>query len=218
MRGKAETKAERLEADRLVMLELPAETFEPRRMEQASVNSLSLVRFDRNDDSVPTEVAHHPVTVLGSVEQVRICCGTEVVASHERIWEREQVRFDPRHYLALLERKPGAFDHARPLEGWALPECFLLLRRRLEAELGSSGTREFIKVLRLLEQSRVTELAGAVRQALDIGATGSDAVSCILHHRRERPVGLFSLDGHLQLKLFSIEKPDLGVYRVLTVI
>ena len=28
---------------------------------------------------------------------------------------------------ALLERKPGALDHAKPLAGWILPECFLLL-------------------------------------------------------------------------------------------
>lgn len=216
VRGKAETKAERLEADRLVMLGLPASTFEPRRVEQTSVNSLSLVRFDRNDYSVPTDYAHHPVTAVGSIDQVRICCGTEVVATHRRRWDKEQVTFDPRHYLALLERKPGAFDHARPLEGWALPECFWLLRRRLEADLGPKGTREFIKTLRLLERASVAELAQAVTQALQIGATGSDAVACILHHRRERPVGLFSLDGHPQLKLFAIDPPDLGAYRVLT--
>lgn len=131
---------------------------------------------------------------------------------------RARWRFDPRRYLALLERKPGAFDHARPLEGWRLPECFLLLRRRLEADLGTAGTREFIRVLRLLEQASVAELAGAVAQALSIGATGSDAVACILHHRQERPVGLFSLDGHPQLKLFAIDPPDLGAYRVLAAI
>jgi hypothetical protein len=128
------------------------------------------------------------------------------------------VSFDPRHYLALLERKPGAFDHARPLEGWDLPPCFALLRRRLEAELGPVGTREFIKVLRLLDNATVGELAGAVDQALSIGAIGSDAVSCILHHRKEEPVRLFSLDGHPHLQPFSIETPDLSSYRCLTVV
>ena len=218
VRGKAGTKAERLEDDRLIMLDLPAATFEPRRVEQASANSLSLVRFDRNDYSVPTDYAHHPVTAVGSIDEVRICCGTEVVATHPRNWEKEQVSFDPRHYLALLERKPGAFDHARPLEGWELPECFWLLRRRLEADLGPAGTREFIKVLRLLEHATVAELAAAVAQALSIGATGSDAVSCILHHRREQPVGLFSLDGHPHLRPFSIAPPDLGAYGVLSAV
>ncbi len=218
VRGKPEGKVARLEVDRAAMLGLPTSTFECRRVEHASVNSLSLVRFDRNDYSVPTAFAHHDVTCVGGIDEVRIVCGTEVVATHPRSWAKEQVRFDPRHYLALLERKPGAFDHARPLEGWELPACFALLRRRLEADLGSAGTREFIKVLRLCEHATVAELAGAVAQALDIGATSSDAITCILHHRAERPVGLFSLDGHPHLKPFAINPPDLNAYRALTTV
>ena len=127
----------------------------------------------------------------------------------------ERITFDPRHYLALLERKPGAFDFARPLENWELPECFALLRRRLEASLGDLGTREYIKVLRLLEHASVRQLAGAVEAALRMGAEGSDTISCILHQRQERPVALFSLDGHPHLKPFRIEVPDLSAYACL---
>jgi hypothetical protein len=36
----------------------------------------SLVRFDRNDYSVPTDFAHPEVTVLGGTEEVRIVSGT----------------------------------------------------------------------------------------------------------------------------------------------
>src|SRR5271169_5823770 len=216
VRGKPETKAERLEADRAAMVGLPAESFEVRRLSQATANSLSLVRFDRNDYSVPTAYAHHPVTCLGGIEELRIVSGTDVVATHHRHWGREQVTFDPRHYLALLERKPGALDVARPLEGWNLPECFAILRRRLEADLGSAGTREYIKVLRLMERTSMGELTGAVEAALAIGATSADAVSLIVFHRSERPVGLFSLDGHPHLKSFVIDPPDLSAYRTLT--
>jgi len=216
VRGKPETKALRLEADRAVMVGLPAESFEVRRVAQATANSLSLVRFDANDYSVPTAYAHHGVTCLGGIEELRIVSGTHIVATHRRHWGREQVTFDPRHYLALLERKPGALDVARPLEGWNLPECFGVLRRRLEADLGSAGTREYIKVLRLMERASMRELTAAVEQALAIGATSADAISLIVFHRRERPVGLFSLDGHPHLKAFAIDPPDLGVYDTLT--
>ncbi len=91
------------------------------------------MRFDRNDYSVPTAFAHHELTVVGWIEDVRIACGGELVARHPRCWEKGQTTFDPTHYLALLERKPGALDVARPLEDWKLPGCFALLRRRLEA-------------------------------------------------------------------------------------
>ena len=70
VRGKVGTKAERLEDDRAAMLALPAETFEPRRVAQGHANSLFLVRFDRNDYSVPTAYAHHEVTVLGGIDDV----------------------------------------------------------------------------------------------------------------------------------------------------
>jgi hypothetical protein len=143
VRGKAQTKAELLEIDRAALLPLPMNTFEARRVVGAKANSLSLVRFDRNDYSVPTAWAHHDVTVVGGIDEVAIVVGPTVVARHRRCWAKERTTYDPRHYLALLERKPGAFDVAKPLERWELPACFALLRRRLESDLGSAGTREF---------------------------------------------------------------------------
>jgi transposase len=215
VRGKPEGKRERLETDRAAMLAVPADIFEIARVEERNANSLSLVRFDRNDYSVPTDFAHHQVTALGGIDHVRFVVGTETVATHPRCWTKEQICFDPRHYLALLERKPGALDHARPLENWDLPGCFSLLRRRLEADLGSLGTREYIKVLRLMEKATVRDLTGAIESALSIGATGSDAVTLILLHRQERPVGLFSLDGHPHLKSVDVDAIDLGAYDAL---
>jgi DNA replication protein DnaC/transposase len=100
--GATKTKAELLEDDRAAMLPLPV-TFEARRVVQTRANSLSLVRFDRNDYSVPTSFAHHELVVVGGIEEVRIACRDQLVARHPRSWEREQVRFDPVHYLGLLE-------------------------------------------------------------------------------------------------------------------
>ena len=78
---------------------------------------------------------------------------------------------------------------------WELPECFDTLRRRQERTPDGLGTREFIRVLRLLEHSSLRELADAVDYALDIDITDADSVRVILEHRREEPVPLFSLDG-----------------------
>jgi hypothetical protein len=135
-----------------------------------------------------------------------------VVARHRRCWEKERVIFDPLHYLALLERKPGALDHARPLEGWDLPPCFALLRRRLEAQ-DEKGTREYIKVLRLLESIPLAVLTGAVEHGLSIGAIQSEAIRLIALHRQEAPVALFSLDGHPHLKGVHVGPLVLAAYR-----
>ena len=93
------------------------------------VTSLSLVRDRRNDYSVPTAYGHRAVVVKGYVDEVVIVCGSEEIARHRRSYGREELIFEPRHYLALLERKTGAFDQAAPLVGWALPEEFLRRRR-----------------------------------------------------------------------------------------
>jgi transposase len=215
LRGKDRPKGELLAAERSSLRPLPANGFEPRRVELAQANSLSLVRFDGNDYSVPTAYAHQPITVVGGLDEVRLVCRDRLVARHRRHWGSEHVTFDPVHYLALLERKPGAFDHARPLAEWDLPESFAVLRRRFEAAWGESGVRHFIQVLRLLEKCSLGELTVAVERALAIGATTADAVRVLLEVTREAPVRLFRLDGRPHLAGVTVPRPDLAAYRAL---
>jgi transposase len=212
LRGKSSSKSRLLEDDQQCFLPYPVQEFEVRRIVQTHANSLALVRFDRNDYSVPTSQAHRPITAIGSIDEVRLAAGDQVVARHQRLWGKEDVVFDPIHYLALLERKPGAFDSAKPLENWQLPECLLLLRRRLEAEFEHKGTREFIKVLRLLESWPLAELKSAVDRALELGVIDSMAIRLILEGLRERPAAIFCLDGHPHLSHVRVEAPDLSAY------
>ena len=107
----------------------------------------------------------HQVLVKGYVDVVVIVCGSEEIARHRRSYGREELIFDPLHHLALLERKTGALDQAAPLTGWALPDEFLRLRRLLETRLGKAGTREYVQVLRLLEDFRLAHVRGAIQDA-----------------------------------------------------
>ena len=217
LRGKEKSKGELLQEERLEMLPLPRERFAAHRIEKVSASSLSLARFDSNDYSVPTKYAHHPVTAIGMVDEVRLVVDSHLVASHRRCWKKHGTVFDPVHYLALLERKPGALDFARPMEQWELPPCFDLLRRRLESDMENNmGTREYIKVLRLLETASLSQLTGAIEHALFIGATSVDAIKLILEHRRQEPIALFSLDGHPHLKSVRVPGVDLTGYGGLT--
>ncbi len=86
LRGKSATKAVLLAEERHSWLPLPRAAFEARRVEPGTANSLSLVRFDRNDYSVPTAYAHHAVTVVGGIEEVRLVVGSQLVARHVRHW------------------------------------------------------------------------------------------------------------------------------------
>jgi len=107
---------------------------------------------------VATEYGHRQVWVKDYVHEVVIACSSEVIARHQRSYEREAVIFDPLHYLALLEQKTRALDQATPLGGWQLPECLAQLRRLLKARLKKHGSRECVQVLRPLETFDLAEV------------------------------------------------------------
>ncbi len=217
LRGKTGTKAERFQEDQAAFFPLPAGTFDACRKEPAGANSLSLVRFDDNDYSVPVAYAHHEILVKGYMNRVVLCHRDKGVAEHPRSWGKEGTFFDPLHYLPLLERKPGSLDYARPLAGLDLPECFDTLRRRLQGqeEKTGEGVREFIRVLRLLEDYPMAELGMAIEKALLIHGHSRDAVLQFLSPRFSWPNTTFLLDGREHLRLVKAAQPDLSAYGTL---
>jgi transposase len=191
LRGHSQTIDERLAADLAAFSALPAVAFDPCDKRTGRVSSLSLVRYHRSDYSVPTEYGHRIVEVKGYVDTVVISHGGQVIARHPRSYADGDFVFNPLHYLALLEKKTRALDQAAPLQGWQLPEVFAELRRLLEARLDTKGRREFVQVLRLLEVFPLTEVAAAVRDAIDRGAISFDAIKLLTQCRIEkRPVRL----------------------------
>jgi transposase len=214
-RGKPAPKSELLREDQAAFLPLPKQPFEARRVADRTADSQSLVRFDDNDYSVPVRYAHRKLLVIATVEEVRLVYEDRLVARHARCWGRERTFFEPIHYLALLERKPGGIDYARPLENWGLPECFPLLRRRLEAADLQHGTRSYIRVLRLLEKFSLAQLAAAIEYALDIDVIDADSIRTIVEHRSEEPVELFPLDGRPHLAHVRVETTDVSSYQAL---
>ena len=180
------TIGERLEDDLAIFqtpLPAPYDACEKR---PGRVNSLSLVRYRNNDYSVPTAFGHQKVLVRGYVHEVVIACGAEVIARHPRSYEREDFVFNPLHYLALIEQKTNALDQAAPLADWRLPEEFATLRRLLEARMGKKGKREFVQVLRLMEVFAIDDVTAGVRDAIERGAVGFDAVKHLVLCRIER--------------------------------
>ena len=186
LRGHTETIGERFARDRAAMLPLPPVPYEACEKVTVCVNSLSLVRYRSNDYSVPTRFGHRQVLVKGYVHRVEIVCGSDVIARHQRSYEREVSVYDPLHYLALLEHKSRALDQAAPLAGWQLPDCFTHLRRLLEARLKKHASREYIQVLRLLETFPLEEVTAAVEQALYLRTISFDAVRHLVLCRIER--------------------------------
>jgi transposase len=215
LRGHAESIGERFERDRAALLPLPAAPYEACEKISTRVSSLSLVRYRSNDYSVPTEYGHRQVWVKGYVHEVVIACASEVIARHQRSYEREAVVFDPLHYLALLEQKTRALDQAAPLAGWQLPDCFAQLRRLLEARLRKHGSREYVQVLRLLETFNIVEVTLAIEDAMRLGAISFDAVRHLLLCRIERRPPRLDMENYPHLPLAQVRTTQAADYMTL---
>lgn len=215
VRGQNESVGERLERDLAALQPRPAVPYDACDRRPARVSSLALVRYDRNDYSVPTAYGHRPVLVKGYVAEVVIACGAAIIARHPRSYAREDFVFDPLHYLALLERKIGALDQAAPLQGWDLPEAFATLRRLLEARMGKHGKREYVQVLRLLEIFRLEDVHAAAHEALKLGAIGYDAVKHLVLCRIERRPPKLDLAAYPYLPRVTVAATSASAYMAL---
>jgi transposase len=194
LRGHSETIGDRLPRDLEALMVLPPTPYDACEKVSTRATSISMVRYRGDDDSVPVAYAPHEVQVRGYVGEVVIGAGTEVIARHRRSCEKADMIFDPLPFLPLLEQKVGAPDQAAPLQGWDLPQEFATLRRLLEARLGKPGKREYVQVLRLLETLEMENVHGAVRQALELGAIGYDAIKHLVLCRVERRPPRLDLD------------------------
>ena len=97
--GHGETIGAHLRRDLEAMAPLPATPFEACDQASGRVNSLALVRYKTNDYSVPVAYGHRDVWIRAYVDRVMVGCGYEVIARHARSYDREDMVFDPVHYL-----------------------------------------------------------------------------------------------------------------------
>jgi transposase len=211
LRGQKAIKAQLLKDDQAVFGALPEAPFDACRVEKTSADSESLVRFDKNDYSAPVEYAHHEIVAKGYTDRIELCHRDTVVAVHDRCWDREQKIFNPLHYLPMLERKPYSLDHARPFANWSLPACFQILRDRLEAQQ-EDGTREYIRILRLLEKYTPAQLATAIENALQLRIHSADGITQFADPLACWAQTTFTLDGRKHLRYVTVAACDVGAY------
>jgi transposase len=168
---------DRLAEDLAAATPLPAHRFDPCVIRHAApVDKYQTVAFDKTRYSVPRAFAHGMVTVKGYVDQVVVAARGQVIAEHRRSTSEPMV-LEPTHYLAALERKPGALDHAPVFRDWRLPACFAAFRSELEAQDGmSGGSRRFVRILQLLGDHPLRRVSQAIEACRDEHLFSAEAV------------------------------------------
>jgi hypothetical protein len=131
-----------------------------------------LVSVARNRYSVPCELAGQMVSTRLYPGRVQVVADDKVVASHERLSNGGQTRYDWQHYIPLLQRKPGALRNGAPFAD--MPEPLQQLRRSLLRDAG--GDRVMAQVLALVPSAGLDAVLVAAELALE-GAPPSGRVS-----------------------------------------
>ena len=216
LRGQAETIGERLHRGLEAMAQRPVTPFEACDQASGRGSSLSLLRYKTNDYSVPVAYGHRDFWIRAYVDRVVIGCGGEVIARHRRSYDRENMVFDPVHYLPLIEKTIGAFEQAGPLAGWELSKAFATLQKLMETRLLKAGRREYVQVLRLLETRDKGQVHPAMTTALQMGIISFGAVKHLALCRIERRPPKLDLDVYPYRPRATVETTSPGSYMCLT--
>lgn len=156
--------AEMLEHERSHLMPMP-EPFDGYVEKPARVSSTCLVAAARNRYSVPCELAGHMVSTRLYPGRLVVVADDAIVASHDRLSDRGQTRYDWQHYVPLVQRKPGALRNGAPFAD--MPEALQQLRRGLLRHSG--GDRVMAQVLAIVATAGLECVLVAVELALESG-------------------------------------------------
>jgi len=211
------TIGEAWEMEKPHLLPLPEKDFECCTSKPVVLNGYSQVEYETNRYSVPTDQAYRNLMLKAYPFRIDILHLDDVIASHPRCYERKQDVLDPLHYLPLLEQRPGAFDHAKPIRRWR-ERWSPVYERLLEHLRGKwpdgKGVREFIRILRLHSDYPANLIAQAVTQALEYGCGHLDGVRLCLRQLTEPETSIPTIDLTRWPQLVDVgaQEPDLSRY------
>jgi hypothetical protein len=146
------------------------------------VSPTCLISFERNRYSVPASFANRPVSLRIYPDRLVVAAEGNILCEHGRIIQRSHTLpprtiYDWRHYLAVLQRKPGALRNGAPFAEF--PPAFRQLQDQMLRKPG--GDREMVDILALVLQHDEQAVLTAVELALAEGVATKTHVLNLLH-------------------------------------
>jgi hypothetical protein len=182
------------------------------------VSPTCLVHFETNRYSVPASFAKRPVSLRIYPDRLVVVAEGQIVCEHARVVERShdvpgRTIYDWRHYLAVIQRKPGALRNGAPFA--EMPEAF----RKLQAQLlrRPGGDREMVDVLALVLQHDEQAVLCAVELALEGGVATKTHVLNLLHRLTDGRGTTAAIDAPQALVLTEEPRADIERYDALRV-
>ena len=186
-----------------------------------------MITFERNRYSVPASFASQRVSLHVYPERLVIVAEGQIVCTHERIIDRShplprqcmftcmrggkpgRVVYDWRHYLAIIQRKPGALRNGAPFT--EMPDAFRQLQGHMLRKDG--GDREMVDILSLVLHHDEDAVLCAVELALEAGVPTKTHILNLLHRLVDaKPGSLPEIDPPDALALETVPKANVGRY------
>ncbi len=149
------------------------------------ISATSLVNFERNRYSVDCRFVGQVASVRAYAERIVVVCAGRSSASI-RAASSAADAYNPWHYVAALERKPGALRNGAPFKDWNLPAALTRLRERLAKH--ADGDRQFVEILSMVAVYGLEAVTEACAAALDEQVVSSAHVVNLLHRAASPPL------------------------------
>jgi transposase len=181
------------------------------------VSPTCLIHFERNRYSVPASLANRPVSLRAYPERIVIAAEGQILCEHQRIIDRShdlpgRTIYDWRHYLAVIQRKPGALRNGAPFT--EMPDGFRHLQGPLLKHPG--GDREMVEILALVLQHDEQAVLCAVELALEAGVPTKTHILNLLHRLIDgKEDKIARIDAPQALELRREPKADVERYDAL---
>jgi transposase len=211
---------EAFEREQPSLLALPENPYPCELQLAVSVGKTPYVRFDLNDYTIPHTHVRRTLTIRADPRQVRILDGANLLATHERSYDRGAQIEIATHIDALVARKREARHH-RGLDhlSRAAPASRALMLRA--AERGGNLGNITVHLLRLLDRYGAAELQAAIEETLaSDAAPHQNPVRMALERRREArqvpPPVAVPLPEHVRKKDTLVTPHRLDIYDQIT--
>ena len=209
------TVREAAELERPKLLALPENPASCDEHKDVSVGKAPYVRFDLNDYSVPHDRARRIVQVRASLSTVRVLDGNEVIATHERTFDKGRTIEDPAHIRDLVVHKRQGRKHRAMdrLQAAAPATAELLVA---VAERGGNLGSVTARLCRLLDTHGAEAMQAAVAEVVGRNAMHVAAVRQVLernrHERGQPPALAVPLPPDPRVRNVVVRTHDLDTY------
>jgi hypothetical protein len=173
-----------------------------------------LISFERNRYSVPASFANLRVSLRIYPDRLVVAAESNILCEHARVIQRShhlprKTIYDWRHYLAVVQRKPGALRNGAPF--LELPHAFRQLQDHMLRKSG--GDREMVDILALVLHHDEQAVLTAVELSLAEGVPTKTHVRNSLHRLVDgKVIGGPPLDAPQALALHREPKANVERY------